>query len=63
MPDPQTTKSHWELSMDRLVADHVHPCNCIGPQNGEPKCPCMMKDVIVRDGRYIQKEVDLGAAN
>ena len=35
-------------------------CNCIGPQNGEPKCPCMMSDVIKRDGRWIQKERDLG---
>ena len=40
----------------------VHACNCIGPQNGEPKCPCMMKDVAVRDGRYIQREQDLGPA-
>jgi hypothetical protein len=20
----------------------VRACNCIGPQNGEPRCPCMM---------------------
>ena len=37
-------------------------CGCIGPQNGEPRCPCAMRHVIVRDGRYIQKEVDLGPA-
>lgn len=35
-------------------------CNCVGPQNGEPLCPCQMRNVIVRDGRYIQKERDLG---
>jgi len=35
-------------------------CNCVGPQDGEPKCPCMMTDVIRRDGRWIQKERDLG---
>ena len=35
-------------------------CNCIGPQNGEPKCPCLMKAVVIKDGRYIQPAVDLG---
>lgn len=35
-------------------------CNCIGPQNGEPLCPCQMRHVIIREGRYIQKERDLG---
>lgn len=35
-------------------------CNCVGPQNGEPLCPCKMRNVIIRDGRYIQKEHDLG---
>jgi len=36
-------------------------CNCIGPQNGEPLCPCQMKGVFIRFGRYI-KETDLGPA-
>lgn len=22
----------------------VHSCNCIGPQNGNPVCPCLMPD-------------------
>lgn len=35
-------------------------CLCVGPQNGEPRCPCAMRKLIVRDGRYIQPEVDLG---
>lgn len=35
-------------------------CFCIGPQNGEPLCPCRMRGVIVRDGRYILPERDLG---
>lgn len=38
----------------------THTCNCIGPQNGQPRCPCMMRGVIQRDGRWIQPEVDLG---
>lgn len=35
-------------------------CYCVGPQNGEPRCPCRMRDVVVRDGRYIEPERDLG---
>lgn len=40
--------------------NNVWACNCIGPQNGEPLCPCQMRNVIIRDGRYVQKERDLG---
>lgn len=35
-------------------------CYCIGPQHGEPVCPCEMSQVFERDGRWIQKEIDLG---
>jgi hypothetical protein len=35
-------------------------CNCIGPQNGEPKCPCMMRNVFKKNGRWVQAEIDLG---
>jgi len=36
------------------------PCFCIGPQNGEPFCRCKMRGVLIRDGRYIMPERDLG---
>ena len=39
----------------------VNSCNCIGPQNGEPRCPCDMRGVTIKDGRYI-KVTDLGPA-
>jgi hypothetical protein len=37
-------------------------CFCIGPQNGEPYCPCQMRSlgIIQRDGRWVQPEKDLG---
>lgn len=35
-------------------------CCCIGPQNGEPLCPCMMRGVFQRNGRWIKPEEDLG---
>ena len=38
----------------------VRACNCIGPQNGEPLCPCMMRNVSKRDGHWIKDEEDLG---
>lgn len=41
--------------------DSVHLCGCIGPQNGEPLCPCAMRGVKIVDGRYV-KVVDYGPA-
>lgn len=38
----------------------THSCGCIGPQRGEPYCPCRMRGVIQRDGRWIEPERDLG---
>ena len=40
---------------------HSCNCNCIGPQRGEPLCPCMMKGVQVIEGRWVRLE-DLGPA-
>lgn len=37
-------------------------CNCIGPQRGQPRCPCMMRGLVERDGRWIEPERDLGPA-
>lgn len=34
-------------------------CNCIGPQKGQPLCPCAMRGVEIRDGRYVRIQ-DLG---
>ena len=35
-------------------------CCCMGPQRGQPVCPCRMRNVVIRDGRYVE-EIDLGA--
>ncbi len=35
-------------------------CNCVGPQNGEPMCPCSMRNVQIKDDRYVMPEQDLG---
>ena len=47
-----------ELEM-RNLGTESRMCGCIGPQNGEPLCPCMMRGVVIRDGRYVRVE-DLG---
>lgn len=41
-------------------ADRSWSCNCIGPQNGEPLCPCQMRGVEQRSGRWVVPERDLG---
>lgn len=55
----------WEETPSRTITsnntkDVYTSCNCIGPQNNEPKCPCMMRGVIERDGRWVETERDLG---
>ena len=55
-------KRDWPVA-DRDKVSHgvqTAPCFCVGPQNGQPLCPCRMRGVIIRDGRYILPEQDLG---
>ncbi|MGJ4857051.1 hypothetical protein ACN6KF_003035 [Labrys sp. La1] len=55
--DPGASIRIWDL----VKLDSTHSCGCIGPQNGEPLCPCMMRGVQIKDGRYVRVE-DLGPA-
>lgn len=48
--------------LQSIQSTMMMPCNCIGPQPGFPRCPCQMRGVVKRDGRWIQLEQDLGAA-
>jgi hypothetical protein len=36
-------------------------CFCMGPQDGQPLCPCRMRHVQVKDGRYVEM-IDHGPA-
>jgi hypothetical protein len=36
-------------------------CGCIGPQNGQPLCPCQMRSITIKDGRYVRIQ-DFGPA-
>lgn len=37
----------------------AHACFCVGPQNGQPLCPCRMRAVTIQGDRYVKIE-DLG---
>lgn len=52
------TASHQRYHL--IEAMGARACNCIGPQNGQPRCPCMMVGIVERDGRWVQLERDLG---
>ena len=39
-----------------------HQCFCIGPQGGQPLCPCRMRNTDVVDGRYVEV-IDHGPAD
>ena len=50
----------WQKIKSAYTCDtNSHLCFCIGPQNGDPVCPCRMRSVKIRDGRYIIEQ-DLG---
>ena len=51
-----------ETVRDILSDQEPHACCCMGPQDGEPVCPCAMKYVKIVDGHYIQIS-DLGKVN
>lgn len=40
-------KMEWKRVIDKVNDDpekfEVRQCYCVGPQNGEPKCPCMLR--------------------
>lgn len=42
------------------MSGEMHSCGCVGPQNGQPLCPCMMRGIQQRDGRWVEPERDLG---
>jgi hypothetical protein len=47
------------LEGDHEIGAGLRACHCIGPQNGQPVCPCSMQSVTVENGRYVQVN-DLG---
>lgn len=58
--DKELRRSIERLAWESVPADSVHACCCMGPQDGQPLCPCRMRGVIERDGHYYLPEQDLG---
>lgn len=50
-----------EKLLKKLPPSSLYPCHCIGPQNGQPVCPCQMRSVTIENGRYVRR-IDLGPA-
>lgn len=47
------------MSTTLTASVEVKPCFCVGPQDGQPICPCRMRNVQVKDGRYVET-IDYG---
>lgn len=43
---------HWPHQAQRDIT--ITMCGCIGPQNGEPLCPCRMRGLRQVDGRWVE---------
>jgi hypothetical protein len=54
--------AYKNANLQNIAQGNSHQaCNCIGPQNGQPACPCAMRNVRIVDGRWVRIE-DLGPA-
>ena len=60
MSDTESVYAKWAKRQSiKNENEETHVCCCIGPINGEPVCPCRMRNVKEVDGRYIEIN-DLG---
>lgn len=46
--------SVWEASLNEKEPA-PHPCFCVGPQNGEPLCPCGMRSKHAEEHKMLAK--------
>lgn len=60
---PTPLQQHLEKLSQRCAGQsgQIRSCNCIGPQPGQPVCPCQMAGVTIENGRYVRR-IDLGPA-
>jgi hypothetical protein len=58
---PETRESKSTADRVRRIRDEPRACFCIGPQDGDPVCPCRMRYLVVENGRYVEK-IDRGPA-
>lgn len=58
---PTALERYLEKLRQSQPSPLTSPCNCMGPQNGQPVCPCQMRGVVILNGRYV-RTTDLGPA-
>lgn len=58
---PSALERHLQKLRQSQPGPMLHACNCIGPQSGQPACPCQMRSVTIENGRYVRR-IDLGPA-
>lgn len=54
--------SHWKGGYVHTFPSSLpttHACGCIGPQNGDPVCPCRMRSMQQVNGRWVE-QIDHG---
>ena len=44
----------WTTDHASPQVDPPHQCGCIGPQDGNPVCPCRMRSLRVQHGRFVE---------
>jgi hypothetical protein len=43
-----------QRALDQAVEPHFDMCGCLGPRNGEPRCPCAMQNVVMWRGTWVE---------
>jgi len=47
---PRLTAAGWTFPVDQTT----RACHCVGPQDGNPVCPCRMPALRIQHGRYVE---------
>jgi hypothetical protein len=47
----------WNAVATSVPSMEVHACNCVGPRNGDPVCPCMMHSYNRRKAGELALEI------
>jgi hypothetical protein len=53
-----STPAHIQNVLDHVTGNPQYPaCACMGPQDDDPVCPCMMSSVIQWNGQWVDLRV------
>ncbi len=50
-PDDQEGQKTYSLPIAGNARNEMIACGCVGPQNGDPVCPCQMRNVTIVNGK------------